>query len=316
MTDPKKEKEKDKTKSTSGWFKKRMSVRVGEKSRGESGVLDSYPSPVIKGDERQRHTPLTGNLASPFPMSPSPNTTLTDLVGHRPDHSRSEKSERDHRNGIINGYFRKSPPEPASPFPGSPFYFIDTPSTSTHSSSHTHSRTSTLFSDVGPSTQPHSPPTRKPSLVLSSGDRYRSHVDRKSSIDSKSLSPSSASSRPMTAPSSPSHRMSDYNIRSLPPIPPTPINTKSTKSHRTNLSLNNNQAFFMELQKTSEGKTKLSEMGDPSASDNNPRGIPISESPASMAASVGQNNSVGSTNSAALNIKHKLSLGFKKRDKP
>ena len=309
VTDPKKE--KDKTKSTTGgWFKRRKSIRVGEKSRLETGVPDPSPSPAINGDERHGHTPSTGNHASSVPISSSPNTTLTDLVGHRPDHSRSEKPERDHRNNKINGYLRKPPPEPASPFAGS-FYFTNTPSTSTRSSSHTHSWSSTLLSDVGSGAQLDSPPSRKPSLALSSGDRYRSQVDRKKSIDSKPLSPSSPSGRPMTAPSSPNHRISDFNNRSLPPLPPTP----KTNSHRTNLSLNNNsQAFYTEPQNTVKGKTKFPDIDNSSASDN-PRGIPISESPASMAASVGQNSSVGSTNSAVLNIKHKLSLGFKKRDK-
>ena len=307
VTDPKKEKEKDKTKSTGGgWFKKRKSLRVGEKS---GSVPDPDPSPAIKGDERHRRTPSTGNLASPVPIPSSANTALTDIVGHRPDHSRSEKSERDHRNNKVNGYFRKSPPEPVSIFTGSN-YFVDTPSTSTRSSSHTQSRSSTLLSDVGSSTPLDSHPSKKPSLALSSGDRYRSQVDRKKSIDSRPLSPSSASGRPMTAPSSPSHRSSDYNSRSLPPLPPTP----RANSHRTNLSLTNSQAFFPESQNTAKGKAKFPDMdNNSSASDNNPRGIPISESPASIAASVGQNSSLGSTNSTTLSIRHKLSLGFKKR---
>ena len=304
VTDPKKEKEKDKTKSTtSGWFKKRKSLRVGEKS---GGVPDPYPSPAITGDEHHRRTPSTGNFASPIPISSSPNTILTDPVGHRPDHSRSEKSERDHRNNKMNGYFRKSPPEPVTPFGGS-YYFNDTPSTSTRSSSHTQSGSSTLLSDVGSSTQLDSHPSRKPSLALSSGDRYRSPVDRKKSIDSRPLSPSSSSGRPMTAPSSPSHRSSDYNSRSLPPLPPTP----RANSHRTNLSLTNNQMPFTESQNTAKGKTKFPDIdNNSSASDNNSRSIPISESPASIAASVGQNSSVGSTN---LSIRHKLSLGFKRQ---
>ena len=303
VTDPKKEKEKEKSKSTGGWFK-RKSVRVVDRSRSESAVPDSHPSPAIKSDKRHWHTPSTGNLASPVPIpsSSSPNTTLTDLIGHRPDHSRSEKSERD-RNSKINGYFRKSPHEPVSPFVASP-YFIDAPSTSTRSS-HTHSRSSTLLSDVGSSAQLDSPPSRKPSL----SDRYRSSVDRKKSIDSKPHTPSSPSGRPMTAPSSSSpNRASDYNTRSLPPLPPTP----KTSSHRPNLSLNNSQSFYMDSQNTVKGKTKFSDMDNSSASVNS-RSISISESPASIAASVGQNSSVGSTNSAALSIKHKLSLGFKKR---
>ena len=290
VTDPK-EKERDRTKSmTGGWFKKRKSLRVGEKSRLESGVPDPSPSPAIKGDGRHGHTPSTSNHVSSVPMSSSPNTTLTDLVTPRLNHSRSEKSERDHR---LNGYFRKSPPEPASPFAGSSYY-IDTPSKSTRPS-HTHS-----------------PSSEK----LSSEDRYRPPVDR---INSNPLSPSSASSRPMTAPSSPSYKTSDFNMRSLPPLPPTP---KTHKSHRNNLSLNNGQAFFTEPQNAVKGKTKSPDIdNNSSASDNNPRGIPISESQASMAASVrqpsvGQDSSVGSTNSGTLNIKHKLSLGFKKiRDK-
>ena len=291
VVDPKKEKERDRTKSTTGgWFKKRKSLRVGEKSRLESGVPDPYLSPAIKGDEPYGHTSSTGNHASPVPMSSSPNTTLTDPVVTRPNHSKPENSERDHR---LNGYFRKSPPEPVSPFAGSSYY-IDTPSSSTRSS-HTHS-----------------PPSGKPPLAPSSGDRYRPPVDRKTSIDSKPFSPSSASGRPMTAPSSPSFKTSDFNNRTLPPLPPTP---KTHKSHRTNLSLSNGQAFFTEPQNTAvKGKAKFPDMDNSSASDN-PRGIPISQSPASMAASVGQNSSVGSTTSASLNIKHKLSLGFKKRDK-
>ena len=314
VTDPKKEKEKDKTKSTTGgWFKRRKSLRVGEKSRLESNVLDSYPSPPLNRDEHHRHTSSTGNHAS---SSSSPNTTVTDLVGHRPDLLRSEKSERDHRHNKINGYFRKSPPEPLAPVPpfsASSFYFIDTQPT-TRSSSHTHSRSSTFLSDVGSGAQFNSPPSRKPSLAISSGDRLRSQVERKSSINSRPLSPSSASGRPMTAPSSPNHRTTDFSVRSLPPLPPIP----KTNSHRTNLSLNNSQAFYTEPpHNTAKGRTMFPEMGINSSTinDNNPRSIPISDSPASMAASVGQNSSVGSTNSTTSNIKHKLSLGFRKRDK-
>jgi ubiquitin carboxyl-terminal hydrolase 9/13 len=302
-----KEKEKDKTKSmTGGWFKKRKSIRFGEKS----GVQDSYPSPAIKGDERHEHRPSTANHASLSPISSSPNTTLTDVVGHRPDHSRSEKSERDHRNNKINGYFRKSPLEPASPFAGSSFYFVDTPSTSTRSSSHTHSRSSTLLSDVGPGAQPDSPPSRKPPLAMSPGDRFRSQVALQNS--SKPLSPSSSSGRPKTAPSSPSYRTTDFNMRSQAPLPPIP----KINSHWTNLSLNNNQGFFTEPNNAVKGKTRFSDVDNySSTSNNNLRGIPISEPPASMAASVGQNSSAGSTSSAALIIKRKLSLGFRKRDK-
>lgn len=304
VTDPKKEKEKEKTKSTTGGWFKRKSIRVvGEKSRSES---DSYLPPAIKGDKRHRHTPSTDNHASSVPLSSSsPNTTFSDLVGHRPDHLRSEKPERDHRNNKINGYFRRSPQEPASPFAGS-LYFIDTPSTSNRSS-HTHSRSSTMMSDVESGVQLDSPPSRRPSLT---GDRYRSPVDRKKSIDSKPLSPSSASGRPMTAPSSPSFRASDFNTRSLPPLPPTP----KTNSHRPNLSLSSTRSFYMDPQSTVKGKTKFPDMDNSSTSVNS-RNISISESPASMASSVGQNSSIGSTNSATLSIKHKLSLGFKKRDK-
>ena len=301
VTDPKKEKEKDKTKTTAGGWFRRKSIRVvGEKSRSES---DSYLPPAIKGDKRHRHTPSTDIHASPVPLSSSPSNTFTDLAGHRSDHSRSEKPERDHRNNKVNGYFRKSPQEPASPFAGS-LYFVDTPSTSNRSS-HTHSRSSTLISDVG--VQLDSPPSRKPSLT---GDRYRSSVDRKKSIDSKPISSSSSSGRPMTAPSSPSFKASDFNTRSLPPLPPTP----KTNSHRPNLSLSSSHSFYMDSQNTMKSKTKFPEMDNSSASVNS-RCISISESPASMAASVGQNSSVGSTSSAALSIKHKLSLGFRKRDK-
>jgi hypothetical protein len=304
VTDPKKEKEKEKAKSTTGGWFRRKSMRVGEKSRSES---DSYPSPAIKDDKRHRYTPSTDLHASPVPYSSSssPNTTLTDLVGHRLDHLRSEKPERDHRNNKINGYFRKSPQESVSPFVASP-YFIDTPSTSTRSS-HTDSQSSTLLSsDAGSSTQLDSPRLRKPSPT---GDRYRSSVDRKKSIDSRPFSPSSASGRPMTAPSSP-NRISDYNTRSLPPLPPTP----KINSHRPNLSLSSTQSFYMDPQNTVKGKAKSPEMGNFSTSVNS-RSMSISESPASMAASAGQNSSVGSTNSATLSLKHKLSLGFKKRDK-
>ena len=304
VTDPKKEKEKEKekTKSTTGsWFRRKSMRVVGEKSRSES---ESYPSPALKGDKRHRYTPSTDTHASPVPMlsSSSPNTTFTDLMGHRTDHLRSEKSERDHRNNKINGYFRKSPQEPVSPFAGS-LYFTDTPSTSARSS-HTHSRSSTMMSDVGSGTQLLDSPPRKPSL----GDRYRSPVDRKKSIDSKPHSPSSASGRPMTAPSSPNLRASDFNTRSLPPLPPTP----KTNSHRPNLSLSSTQSFYIDPQSTVKGKTKFPGM-DNSSSSVNSRSMSISESPASMASSVGQNSSVGSTNSATLSIKHKLSLGFKKR---
>lgn len=302
VADPKKEKEKDKTKSTTGgWFRRKSTRVVGEKSRSDS---DSYPSPATKGDKHHRYTPSTDNHASPVPMlsSSSPNPTFTDLIGYRPDHLRPEKSERDHRNNKINGYFRKSPQEPVSPFAGSP-YFTDTLSTSTRSS-YTQSRSSTLMSDVGSGTQLDSPPTRKPSL----GDRYRSPVDRKKSIDSKPISPSSTSGRPMTAPSSPSFKASDFNTRSLPPLPPTP----KTNSHRPNLSLSSTQSFYMDPQSTVKGKTRYPGM-DNSSSSVNSRSMSISESPASMASSVGQNSSVGSTNSATLSIKHKMSLGFKKR---
>ena len=299
-TDPKKEKEKDKTKSTTGGWFKRKSIRVvADKSRSESGVSDSHPSPAIKGDKRHRHTPSTSNNASPIPIWSSPNSTLTDVVGHRPDHSRSES---DHRNNKINGYFRKTPQEPASTFAGSA-YFIDTPSTSTRSS-HTHSGSS----DVGSGAQLDAPPLRKPSLT---GDRYRYPVDRKKSIDSNPVSPSSPSGRPMTAPSSPNSRTLDFNTRSLPPLPLPP---PKTNSHRPNLSLNSSHSFYTEPQNTVNGKTNYPDM-DNSSVNVNSRGIPISVPPASIAASAGQNSSVGSTNSATLNIKHKLSLGFKKRDK-
>lgn len=70
----------------------------------------------------------------------------------------------------------------------------------------------------------------------------------------------------------------------------------------------------MDPQSTVKGKAKFPEMDNFSTSVNS-RSMPISESPASMAASSGQNSSVGSTNSATLSIKHKLSLGFRKRDK-
>jgi ubiquitin carboxyl-terminal hydrolase 9/13 len=297
VSDPKKEKEKDKTKlTTGGWFsKKRKSLRVSEKSRSEyGGVPDPSPFPAIKGDERH------GSHTVPSSSSPNIGPVLTDHIGPRQDNLRSEKSE-DRR---LNGYFRKSPPEPASLFPGPPWNSTDRPSTTTHPS-HTHSRSSTV-SDMGSSAQPES---GRPSLARSSEDRYRP-VDRKKSVDSRPLSPS-YTPRPMTAPSSPSRMTSDLN-RTLPPLPP---NSK-TKFHRTNLSLNNGQAFSKE---PAIGEAKSLDVDDSSTSDkpSYPRSI-ISEPPASMAASVGQNSSVGSVNSATSNIKRatrKLSLGFGKRNK-
>ena len=297
VSDPKKEKEKDKTKlTTGGWFsKKRKSLRLSEKSRSEyGGVPDPSPSPAIKGDER--HGSHTVPSSSSLNIAP----VLTDHIGPRQDDLRSEKSE-DRR---LTGFFRKSPPEPASLFPGPSWNSTDIPSTTTRPS-HTHSRSSTL-SDIGSSAQLES---RRLSLAPSSEDRYRP-VDRKKSIDSRPLSPS-YTPRPMTAPSSPSHMSSDLN-RTLPPLPPTP----KTGFHRTNLSLNNGQAVFKE---PAIGEAKSPDVDDSSTSDkpSYPRSM-VSEPPASMAASVGQNSSVGSANSAASNIRRatrKLSLGFGKRNK-
>ena len=286
-----KEKEKDKTRLTTGsWFnKKRKSLRIGDKSRSESGVPD--PSSFR----------ANGAVIPTHPISP------------RPDALRSEKSERDH---WLNGYRRKPPPEPSSLFPGSSFRLSDTPSTSVHPS-HPQSRSSTLLpeSDPGSGTQFDPAPSRKSSLGTSSADRYHS---RKKSTDIKSISPSSAA-RPLTASSTPSFIPTEYN-RSLPLLPPTPFSTTSLPPspkitfHRTNQSLNNGQIFFTEPQNTVNAMSadvdgdKLTYL----------RSIPISESPASIAASVGQNSSVGSTNSVTSNIKQatrKLSLGFGKRDK-
>ena len=316
VTDPKKEKEKDKTKLITGsWFSRtRKSLRVSEKSRLESGVPDPYPY-SIKGDDRHGlHTPSslsTGNHASSLaPTSSSSNISSvhTDLISPRPDNLRSEKSERDRR---MNGYFRKSPPpEPVSLFSGSPWNSTDVPPSPTIRRSHTHTQSlSSTLSDIESSTQHDLPPSAKPSLTTPSEDRYRP-IDRKKSIDSKS-SPSSVS-RPMTAPSPPGYTTSDLH-RNLPPLPP--IN-----SHRTNLSLSNGQAFSMESQNPVRGKARSPDMDDSSGSSDRPsysRGM-VSEPPASIAASVGQNNSVGSVNSATLNIRRatrKLSLGFGKRDK-
>ena len=294
VIDPKKEKEKekDKTKLTKGgWFnRKRKSLRLGEKSRPESGVPDPYPSPVIKGDER--------GLYASFPPITTP--VLSDPNGPRPDNLRSEKSDRDSR---LNGCFRKSPPEPTSLFSGSFWNFTDSPSTPVRPS-HTRSRSS--LSDMGSNAQPDFPSSGKPSFSPSS-DRDRP-VDGRRSVDSRPLS-SSYGSRPMTAPSSTSPMASDYTS-TLPPPPPTP----RAHYHRTNLSWNNGQVFYKEPQNTATGKTKSPDVDDSSVSDK----PSYSEPPASMATSVGQNSSVGSVNSATSNIKgttRKLSLGFGKRDK-
>lgn len=301
VTDPKKEreKEKDKTKLTSNWFnKKRKTLRIGEKFRPESE--EPFPSPAIKGDKH----------ASPVPVSPSPNGAVVprDLNGG-PHDSGSEKSKRDHGP---NGHLRKPPPEPVSPFPGSP-YLNNAPS-ATIPPSHPQSRSSTLSSGSNPGAQPDFFPSRKPSLVLSSVGRHRSPIDRKKSVDSIPLS-SSSTSRPMTAPSSPSHRTTDYS-RTLPPLPPNP----KTNSHRTNLSMSNGQAFFAEPQNTAKGKERSGGLDGSSASDKptNQPSLLVSQPPASIAASAGQNNSVGSINSATSNIRkatRKLSFSFGRRDK-
>ncbi|KAF8808036.1 cysteine proteinase [Phlegmacium glaucopus] len=347
VTDSKKDKEKDKTKSAGGWFgKKKKSLRITEKSLPDSGVPSPSLSPAIKGDEHHgSHTHWFGNHASPLSSSPNGAAIPTDFTGLRPDGSKSEKYQRDHR---LNGYHRVPPPEPVSLFHVSHSHLTDTPS-ATSRPTLSQSRSSTLLegSDTGSST-PVDFPSRKPSLVPSSADRFRSLIDRKKSVELKPPSPSS-SSRPMTAPSSPSH-MTEFN-RTPPPLPPKVNSHRSNvslsdgqtspsymttaynrmpppltpphivNSHRPNMSLSNGQTLLStEPQNIAKGKSKSADVDGSSASDKPTymRGLPVSESPTSLAASVGQNNSVGSTNSTTLSIRRatrKLSLGFGKRDK-
>lgn len=296
VTDPKKEKDKIKP-TRSGWFNKnKKNLLVGEK---ETSVPDPSPGPsqAIKGDEHYslpRFTSMS-NRTSPTPMSSSPNGAVpTDFTDHQPVDSRSEVFDRDQRP---NGYVKRPPPLEPTPWP---------PSTTTRPS-HLHSRSSTLLSDPHTGSSASSL-SRKPSLALA--DRFRSSIDRKKSIDSVP----SPTARPMTAPSSPGYKTTDFNSRTLPPLPPTP----KINSHRTNMSLSNGQFFTAEAQNTVKGKARSSD--DTSASDRPAysRSMTMSESPASIAASVGQNTSIGSMNSATSNIRRatrKLSLGFGKRDK-
>lgn len=346
VTDSKKEKEKDKIKSPSGWFSKKKKSAT-EKSRPESGVPDPSLSPAIKGDERHgSHTYWFSNHASP--MSPSPNgvSLPTDPTALRPDALKSERYERDHRP---NGYPRVPPPEPPSSFHRSPSHLTDT------SSATTQSRSPTLLSgsDTGSGARLDFPPSRKPSLVPSSADRFRSLIDRKKSIELKPASrflTSTSTSRPMTAPSSPSYMATEFNRVPPPPLPPiinshrpnvslsngqispsymtTDYNrmpppfppTHILNSHRPNMSLSNGQVLSTEHQNIAKGKAKSTDV-DGSSAYGKPtylRSTPVSESPTSLAASVGQNSSVGSTTSATSNIRRatrKLSLGFGKRDK-
>lgn len=318
-------------KSSGGWFRKRKSLRLHDKSRPEdypaSPALPSSLAHVQRGDDHEeaqssmwfktfdqpkrerKRRPSESGLSGPtidglHPNRPRPKSTHTGLpVKH--------ERERHHRP---NGYDESPSPSSASSsynsFSKQPLAQATRPSTGASSSS------STSGQHVD------QPPPKMSSLTPLAPDRQRPPYDH--AKQQKESSPSKVNVNHKGSQSPLSFTKSHDFDRNLPPLPPTPqFLSRSSSSHQRNDS--NGHAFVAEPDGTVPEGDDLGNGSAFMASLSTPVSRANTNPPLSMATSVGVNMSTGSSSSASAVsgirlARRKLSfttpkLGFGRKDK-
>lgn len=323
-------------KSSGGWFRKRKSLRLNDKSRPEdypaSPALPSSPAHVQRGDgpeEAQSSTwfktfdqskrdrkrrPSESGLSGPtidglHPNRPRPKSTHTGVpVG---------KHERE-RHHQPNGYDESPTPSSASSSYNSsskqPLARATRPSTGASSSSSTSGQHVDQLPPKMSSLTPLSPGRQRPP--------YDHARQQRESSPSKVNVNHKGSQSPLSFTKS-----QDYD-RNLPPLPPTPqFLSRSSSSYQRNDS--NGHAFVAEPDGTvlegddlGNGSVFMASMATPMSQPSVP---PATFPPLSMANSFGVNTSTGSSSSASAVsgirlARRKLSfttpmLGFGRKDK-
>jgi ubiquitin carboxyl-terminal hydrolase 9/13 len=325
-------------KSPGGWFRKRKSLRLNDKSRPEdypaSPALPSSPAHVQRGNDpeeaqlsmwfktgdqpkrKSKRRPSESGLSGPaidglHPNRPRPKSTHSGVAAGK--HER----ERHHRP---NGYDESPPPSSASSsynsFSQQPLARATRPSTGASSSS------STSGQHVD------QPPPKMSPLTPLSPDQQRPPYDH--ARQQKERSPSKVNVNHKGSQSPLSYTKSQGLDRNLPPLPPTPqFLSRSSSSHQRNDS--NGHAFVAEPNGAAPEGDDLGNGSVFAASISTPMSRPsvsrvdTTLPPSSMATSIGVNMSTGSSSSASAvsgirRATRKLSfsapmLGFGRKDK-
>ncbi|KAF9532099.1 hypothetical protein CPB83DRAFT_848341 [Crepidotus variabilis] len=327
VRDKNKEKEKDKKGS---WFsRKRKSLKLGDKDRSSkygTSSAPAVPSPRLITDDNE-----PGSSSGLFTRSTS--STGTPIMHRRPSESGSPADfsslHPDSGRRGVNGHDGSHSPTSGTSSPSSTSLLTNGAGHPNGSTSTT--QPSTSVSSTTSSTPPsfdHSP-AKKSALLPSSSDRVRSSVDRKRSLDLKSIPYSGAlmASSPLSTTPQPT-----WEAKHLPPLPlPPSRGSNYSPSHRSTSSNGYIQPGEYDTGSTLKGKARSVEPEFPQS--HTPNGyfsppssfpLPIPEPP-SLASSIGGNNSAGSSgiSSASNTMKRatrKLSLtapmlGFGKREK-
>ncbi|KDR85571.1 hypothetical protein GALMADRAFT_218667 [Galerina marginata CBS 339.88] len=317
------DKEKEKDKKPSSWISgiKRKSLRLTDKSRHDRSPTRGVPVSPIQRMEETQHSHTNWFKPSPSNTNPRPqrrpsdngSTTVTpEIFNLHPDPSKMKSSyvpvaKHDPK---LNGYDDSYQPGSSSSSPSSNSLLNTTQASATGSTT----RPSTSSTTSGP--QLDFPPPRKSSLAPSSADWSRTSFEPKRSLDTKIVS---SSSPPSTSSPHTPQTTSIYYNQNLSPLPSTP---KYQSPYRSNIT--NGDVLVGEPESTVKGKWRSTDADSigPAPGTTVGAGSLRTLPPMSLAASVGANNSSGSTTSSS-NLKRatrKLSLtapmlGFGKRDK-
>ncbi|KAF9486557.1 cysteine proteinase [Pholiota conissans] len=336
-----KEKEKEsKSKSLGGWFVKRKSMRLTEKSRPDASPPVEIPASPLRQEEPSSSShsgwfkSSHSNTQAPLrPVRrPSENGSVAataDIFGLHPgpDASRHRPPSGKGHDSRLNGYEDTFSIGSTSSSPGSASLM--------QASSRPATGESGLRTSMGPSTPststtgtrhdlpPVPPPPRKSSMVSSTERASRASVDRKRSLDLHALS----SNTPLSI-------GSGASPVAFSPVRP-PKSPGRAHTHRLNIS---NGHIFSDPELAAQlSSTMMGEdvMGSGAMSSSTPTlppyGSPASSRslqppPSSLATAIGTNNSTGSSaHSASSNLKRAtrklsitapmLGLGFGRREK-